>query len=102
MSKFVILTEVEINRELSSELSDWTFDNNSLNAKFKLNSFRQVILLVNLVAIEAEVLNHHPTYTHSFKNIEFSITTHDAGNKVTNLDILMAKYITEEFKNLSK
>lgn len=102
MSKFVVLTEAEVKKELSNELIDWTFSNDSLTAKFNLNSYRKVISLINLVAIEAEVMNHHPTYTHSYKKIEFSISTHDAGNKVTNLDILMAKYITQEYKKLVK
>jgi 4a-hydroxytetrahydrobiopterin dehydratase len=34
----------------------------------------------------AEKLNHHPTVTTHYNQVKVEVSTHDAGNKVTDLD----------------
>lgn len=34
----------------------------------------------------AEKLNHHPTVTTGYNQVKVEVSTHDAGNKVTDLD----------------
>ena len=45
------------------------------------------------VAIVAEKLNHHPTWTNTWNTVSFELSTHDAGNIVTELDRKLAKAI---------
>jgi 4a-hydroxytetrahydrobiopterin dehydratase len=96
---FTILTDEEI-ASAKSELPDWKFLNEEMIAVFKLPDFKSAIDLVNIVAAESERINHHPTWTNSYRRLEFSLTTHDAGNKITNLDIALAGFISREAQKL--
>ena len=50
--------------------------------------------LIVEVAIQAEVMNHHPEFHNSYNTLSFSFCTHDAGMKITDLDIETAKHIS--------
>lgn len=97
MANFKILRKGEIESELS-KLNEWRVEDNYIKASFNFNSFKEAISLINMVALEAEAMNHHPLYTHNFKTVEFKFSTHDAGSKVTDLDIKMARYISTIYK----
>lgn len=45
------------------------------------------------VAIVAEKMNHHPTWTNTWNTVTFELSTHDAGNKVTDKDHQLANVI---------
>jgi 4a-hydroxytetrahydrobiopterin dehydratase len=45
------------------------------------------------VAIVAEKMNHHPTWTNTWNTVRIELTTHDAGSTVTDLDHALAKAI---------
>ena len=49
-------------------------------------------------AIEAEVMNHHPEFHNSYNVVSFSFCTHDAGMKITDLDIETARKISAAAK----
>jgi len=55
---------------------------------------------INLVADEARRMNHHPTWTNSYNKVSISFFHHDAGNKITDLDIQMAKKIAEMLQTI--
>ena len=42
------------------------------------------------VAIVAEKMNHHPTWTNTWNRVDFELSTHDAGDIVTEKDRLLA------------
>jgi 4a-hydroxytetrahydrobiopterin dehydratase len=45
------------------------------------------------VAIEAEKMDHHPTWTNTWNTVEIWLNTHSAGNIVTDKDRELAKKI---------
>jgi 4a-hydroxytetrahydrobiopterin dehydratase len=45
------------------------------------------------VALEAEKMDHHPAWTNVYNTVEISLSTHDAGNTVTDRDRKLAKKI---------
>jgi 4a-hydroxytetrahydrobiopterin dehydratase len=45
------------------------------------------------VAIAAEKMNHHPTWTNTWNKVQFELSTHDAGDVVTEKDRSLAKTI---------
>jgi 4a-hydroxytetrahydrobiopterin dehydratase len=45
------------------------------------------------VAIVAEKMNHHPNWSNVYNTVEISLSTHDAGNIVTEKDYELAKAI---------
>ena len=93
MAGYKILTELEIESELS-KLKDWSVKAPNIVASFDFHTFRDAISFIVQVAIEAEVSNHHPEFFNSYNKVSFSFCTHDAGHKITDLDIAMAAKIS--------
>lgn len=86
------LTDDEIQKALN-DLPGWTFENDSLKKTFVLKSFRAAVGFIVRMAFSAEELNHHPDLHNIYNRVEVTLSTHDAGNKVTDLDIQLAKAI---------
>lgn len=72
---------------------DWKEENNLLVKTFKFKDFTEAFGFMTKVAIVAEKMNHHPTWTNTWNIVSFQLSTHDAGNKVTDLDRKLAKSI---------
>jgi 4a-hydroxytetrahydrobiopterin dehydratase len=92
MANYKILTESEINSELK-KLKGWSVKGSNIEASFEFRSFRDAIAFIVQIAIEAEVMNHHPEFHNSYNRVSFSFCTHDAGHKITDLDIRTAAHI---------
>lgn len=71
----------------------WSEVNNALYKKFEFADFSEAFAFMTRVAIEAEKLNHHPLWTNVWNKVEIWLSTHDAGNVVTDLDRTLAKRI---------
>ena len=93
MPHYRILSDAEIRSGLA-ELPDWSLHAPNIEAKFELKTFRDAIAFIVEIAIEAEVMNHHPEFHNSYNVVSFSFCTHDAGMKITDLDIETAKRIS--------
>lgn len=72
---------------------DWKFVNDTLKAEKKFDTFVLAIDFVNKVAELAEKHNHHPDMLIQYNKVALTLSSHDAGNKVTEKDILLAKAI---------
>jgi 4a-hydroxytetrahydrobiopterin dehydratase len=72
---------------------DWKEEKNSLTKTFKFKDFTEAFGFMTKVAIVAEKMNHHPTWTNTWNTVSFQLSTHDAGNTVTDLDRKLAKAI---------
>jgi 4a-hydroxytetrahydrobiopterin dehydratase len=94
MTKHKILTASEIETELK-RLPDWTVKGSNIESSFEFKTFRDAISFIVQVAIEAEVLNHHPEFYNSYNKVSFSFCTHDVGNKITDADIEIASKISD-------
>ena len=71
----------------------WNEENNTLTAEFKFKDFSQAFAFMTEVAIAAEKMNHHPEWTNVWNTVRFSLSTHDAGNTVTDRDRKLAEKI---------
>jgi 4a-hydroxytetrahydrobiopterin dehydratase len=71
----------------------WTEANNHLHRNFKFKDFSQAFAFMTRVAILAEKHNHHPTWTNTYNTLDIYLSTHDAGNTVTEKDLALAKAI---------
>jgi 4a-hydroxytetrahydrobiopterin dehydratase len=74
-------------------MSNWKEENNKLTQTFKFNDFVDAFAFLNKVAILAEKANHHPEIFNVYNTVTISLTTHDAGNTVTDKDRNLAKAI---------
>ncbi len=71
----------------------WQQQDNTLYKKFEFSNFSQAFAFMVRVAIEAEKINHHPLWTNVWNKVEIWLSTHDAGDIVTDKDIELAKRI---------
>ncbi len=71
----------------------WKEENNRLTKTFVFKDFTEAFGFMTKVAIVAEKINHHPTWVNTWNTVSFELSTHDAGNTVTDLDRTLAKAI---------
>lgn len=73
----------------------WTEENNKLYKKFSFKDFSEAFAFMTRVALLSEKADHHPTWTNTWSTVEIWLSTHDAGNVVTNKDKSLASKIDE-------
>lgn len=71
----------------------WTESDNKLYRKFVFENFSEAFAFMTRVAIEAEKANHHPLWTNVWNRVEIWLSTHDAGDVVTEKDRRLANAI---------
>lgn len=71
----------------------WKEENNCLKRSFKFKDFPEAFAFMTKVAFIAEKLNHHPDWKNTYNTVDISLSTHDQGNKVTDIDRKMAEEI---------
>lgn len=87
------LTSAEISDSLM-ELPDWRFSADALERTFTFDNFSEALAFIVRLGIEAERLNHHPHLTNVWNRVTLRLNTHDAGNRVTPLDVDLARAIS--------
>jgi len=73
----------------------WKEDNNMLYRQFSFKDFGEAFAFMARVALLAEKQQHHPTWTNSYSKVEIWLTTHDAGDRVTEKDRALAAAIDQ-------
>ena len=64
----------------------WKEQDNKLYRKFKFADFSEAFAFMTRVALEAEKMEHHPLWTNTYNTVEIWLSTHDAGDIVTDKD----------------
>ena len=73
----------------------WIEKNDTLQKEFTFKNFTQAFSFMTLVAFAAEKINHHPEWTNVYNRVSIKLSTHDAGNIVTQKDRDLANKIDE-------
>jgi 4a-hydroxytetrahydrobiopterin dehydratase len=71
----------------------WKEENNRLKKTFKFKDFQEAFAFMTRVAFLAEAHNHHPNWSNVYNTVSIELTTHDAGNVVTEKDRKLAEAI---------
>ncbi len=71
----------------------WKEENNKLQRSFEFQDFSEAFAFMTRVALLAEKMNHHPHWTNEYNKVEMFLSTHDAGDIVTDKDHNMAAAI---------
>ena len=71
----------------------WEEKNDSLYRKFEFKDFSAAFAFMTRVALAAEKMDHHPKWTNVYNTVEIWLSTHDAGDTVTERDRKLAKKI---------
>ena len=88
-----VLAAEEIDAALTA-LPDWKRDGGAIAAAYTFASFRDALAFIVRVGFEAEELNHHPEIVNVYNRVSFKLSTHDAGDAVTERDIALAGRIS--------
>ena len=73
----------------------WQEKNNALYQQFTFKDFSEAFAFMTRVALLAEKMNHHPNWSNVWNKVEISLSTHDAGDIVTDKDRQLAQRIDE-------
>ncbi len=79
----------------------WHEIDNKLICEHQFESFAAAFSFLKEVAGLAEQFNHHPTIINEYTRVRLELTTHDAGNVITDLDRKLAEAIERKLKNHS-
>ena len=77
----------------------WKEENNQLKRSFEFKNFVEAFTFMTEVAFAAEKMGHHPNWSNVYNQVDIVLTTHDAGNTVTEKDWQLAKKIDEIYGN---
>lgn len=76
----------------------WREADNQLKGTFQLKDFVEAFSFMTEVAFHAEKMSHHPDWRNVYNKVEITLTTHDAGNTVTDKDRQLAAAIDKVYE----
>ena len=83
-----------VDNELQSKWQLTTEGSSSwLTRDFVFSNFVQAFGFMSQVALLAEARNHHPNWSNVYNRVSIELTSHDAGNQVTDKDRNLATAI---------
>ncbi len=68
----------------------WQEIENKLYKKFSFKDFTEAFAFMTKVAFAAEKMDHHPEWKNIYNTVEIWLSTHDAGDVVTEKDHKLA------------
>ena len=76
----------------------WKEEKNKLTRTIEFDDFISAFGFMSQVAIVAEKMNHHPSWSNTYNQVNFELSTHDAGDIVTEKDRKLAREIDKLLK----
>jgi 4a-hydroxytetrahydrobiopterin dehydratase len=74
---------------------NWKEVDNKLEKSFQFKDFSEALDFINKLAIICESENHHPEINWVYNKINLKLSTHDAGDIITEKDIKLSNLIDE-------
>ncbi|TAE41771.1 MAG: pterin-4-alpha-carbinolamine dehydratase [Runella slithyformis] len=74
--------------------------NNKMTAEYEFEDFNEAFAFMTKVAAVAEAMGHHPWWSNVYNKVRIELTTHDAGNTVTEKDEKLAEAIDQIFDEM--
>lgn len=71
----------------------WKEQTNKLHKKFEFKNFSEAFAFMTRVALAAEKMDHHPKWTNEYNKVEIWLSSHDAGDIVTEKDRKLSEII---------
>ena len=71
----------------------WKEENNKLHKQFEFKDFSEAFAFMTRVALAAEKMDHHPKWTNEYNKLDIWLSSHDAGNIVTDKDKKLSEII---------
>ena len=80
----------------------WQDKDGALYRLFEFKDFQQAFAFMTAVAEVADAQNHHPRWQNEYNKVEIWLSTHSAGNKVTDKDRKLAGAIDNIYQDSKK
>jgi 4a-hydroxytetrahydrobiopterin dehydratase len=93
VSRLPVTAHKQATVNLNKHITMWQEQNNKLYRKFEFKNFSEAFAFMTRVALEAEKMDHHPLWTNVWNQVEVWLSTHSAGDIVTDKDRQLAKKI---------
>lgn len=77
---------------------NWKIVDGALERSFSFADFSEAFAFMTRVAMVAESKQHHPTWTNTYDSVVIRLSTHDAGDAVTEKDHGLAAAINKLIK----
>src|SRR5579872_2245831 len=84
--------ESEIKTRLTGELALWSYESGWIRRKYRTNSWKGTLMVINAVGHLAEAAWHHPDITASYAWVEVRLQNH-AAKGITDKDFELAAMI---------
>jgi 4a-hydroxytetrahydrobiopterin dehydratase len=88
------LASKQENQSALTILDGWEYHDGKISKELTFNSYMEGIEFVNILAVKAEEVNHHPDLEISWCRVKVTYTSHDQGG-VTQQCISMAKMVED-------
>ena len=76
-----------------ANLPGWRRDGDALTKTFRCKHFREAFSFLTRLAFECEEHNHHADIHNVYHTVTLRLSTHDAGDRITQKDLDLAKAI---------
>jgi 4a-hydroxytetrahydrobiopterin dehydratase len=73
----------------------WVEENGALHREFRFANFSEAFGFMARVALLADKADHHPNWSNVYNRVVIDLTSHDAGNTVTERDVELATAIND-------
>lgn len=73
----------------------WKIKNDQLVRDFEFKNFSEAWAFMTRVAFLAEKMDHHPEWTNVYNKVQIKLSTHSAGNIITEKDRSLAAEIDQ-------
>ena len=76
-----------------ADLDGWARDGDRIVKTYRFSGFREAVAFLIRVAFICDTRDHHPELTNVYDRVTLAFNTHDAGGKVTETDLALAREI---------
>ena len=89
-----VFTEEEIKERIKKDIPHWRYEDKWIRRKYKTQSWKSTLMVINTVGHLSEAAWHHPDITASYAWVEIRLMNH-AAKGITEKDFELAKKIEE-------
>ena len=87
-------SDAEVEARLTAELPHWRLESGWIRRKYRTNSWKGTLMVINTVGHLAEAAWHHPDLTVSYAFVTVKLQNHEAKG-ITEKDFALAKKIED-------
>jgi 4a-hydroxytetrahydrobiopterin dehydratase len=78
----------------------WINENNALHKTYTFSDFETAMHFMQIASKQISIHNHHPEWSNVYNKVSIKLTTHDAGNTITEKDEMLAVMFDEVYNSI--